>query len=87
MVILVVKATKSPANPDGNKLAVQLANVAGFGVLWILKYIFLDKIMFGPEHHTPYDEDIEVEEEELVENEEELLETFKQQPATGRADR
>ena len=79
MVILVVKATKSPANPDGNKLAVQLANVAGFGVLWILKYIFLDKIMFGPEHHTPYDEDIEVEEfVEAVEH---------QQPATPRADR
>ena len=41
---------------------MQLANIAGFGVLWILKYLFLDKIMFGAEHHTPYDEDIEVEE-------------------------
>lgn len=38
------------------------ANIAGFGTLWVLKYLFLDKIMFGPDHHTPYDEDIELEE-------------------------
>lgn len=61
-VILVVKFTRTDALPDGNKLAVQGANIAGFGVLWVLKYIFLDKIMFGPDHHTPYDEDIEIEE-------------------------
>lgn len=41
---------------------VMAANIAGFGTLWILKYLFLDKIMFGPHHHTPYDEDIELEE-------------------------
>ncbi|MCU1498766.1 MAG: hypothetical protein JWM47_2719 [Acidimicrobiales bacterium] len=45
-----------------NTLAVMTANIAGFGVLWVLKYMFLDKIMFGPDHHTPYDEDIELEE-------------------------
>lgn len=61
-VILVVRITRNAANPDGNKLAVQGANIAGFGVLWVLKYIFLDKIMFGTDHHTPYDEDIEIEE-------------------------
>jgi putative flippase GtrA len=65
MVIFVVKATRSDANPDGNKYAVQMANIAGFGILWILKYMFLDKIMFGPHHHTPYDEDIEREEQVL----------------------
>ncbi len=61
-VVLVVKFTRDAANPDGVKIAVQGANIAGFGVLWVLKYIFLDKIMFGPAHHTPYDEDIEAEE-------------------------
>jgi len=64
-VMLVVSVTKDASNPDlvdGNKYAVQAANIAGFGILWILKYLFLDKIMFGPEHHTPYDEDIELEE-------------------------
>ena len=43
-------------------VSVMAASVFGFGLLWILKYVFLDKIMFGPEHHTPYDEDIELEE-------------------------
>ena len=43
-------------------ILVMAANIAGFGTLWILKYIFLDKIMFGTDHHTPYDEDIEREE-------------------------
>jgi putative flippase GtrA len=64
-VVLVVNATKDPTVESlkhGNKLAVQFANIAGFGVLWVLKYLFLDKIMFGPHHHTPYDEDIELEE-------------------------
>lgn len=46
-------------------LAVMAASIAGFGLLWILKYLFLDKIMFGTDHHTPYDEDIELEEAAL----------------------
>jgi putative flippase GtrA len=67
-VVLVVNLTKDPTVPDlaeGNKYAVQAANIAGFGILWVLKYLFLDKIMFGPDHHTPYDEDIELEEAAL----------------------
>ena len=43
-------------------LAVMAASIAGFGILWVLKYLFLDKIMFGSDHHTPYDEDYEIEE-------------------------
>lgn len=46
-------------------ISVMAASISGFGVLWVLKYVFLDKIMFGPEHHTPYDEDIELEEAAL----------------------
>ena len=68
-VVLVVNITKDPTNPDlvdGNKYAVQAANIAGFGILWVLKYLFLDKIMFGTDHHTPYDEDIELEEAGLA---------------------
>ncbi len=43
-----------------HRVWVGLASIAGFGVLWVIKYLFLDKIMFGPHHHTPYDEDIEI---------------------------
>jgi putative flippase GtrA len=46
-------------------LLVMGASITGFGLLWILKYVFLDKIMFGPDHHTPYDEDLELEEAAL----------------------
>jgi putative flippase GtrA len=46
-------------------IGVMAANIAGFGTLWVLKYLFLDKIMFGADHHTPYDEDIELEEASL----------------------
>lgn len=65
LVVIVANATKNPdveSLKNGNKIAVQFANIAGFGVLWVLKYLFLDKIMFGAHHHTPYDEDIEAEE-------------------------
>ncbi|HEX2578049.1 MAG TPA: GtrA family protein, partial [Aquihabitans sp.] len=47
-VIVVVNITKDPdvaSLRDGNKVAVQAANIAGFGILWVLKYLFLDKIM------------------------------------------
>lgn len=64
-VAWVVNITKDPdvaGLEHGNRIAVQAASLSGFGVLWVLKYLFLDKIMFGPDHHTPYDEDLELEE-------------------------
>lgn len=67
-VLIVVNITKDPTNPDllhGNKLAVQGANITGFGILWVLKFMFLDKIMFGGDNHTPYDEEAEIEEAAL----------------------
>lgn len=45
-----------------NTVSVMFATITGFGVLWVLKYIFLDKIMFGGDQHTPYDEEFEIEE-------------------------
>jgi len=45
---------------------VMVASISGFGILWVLKYLFLDKLMFGPDHHTPYDEDEEHELEEIA---------------------
>ena len=60
MVALV--STWADPHSTMQTILVMAANIAGFGTLWVLKYIFLDKIMFGPDHHTPYDEDIELEE-------------------------
>lgn len=60
MVALVTKI--AGGNDTERTILVMAANIAGFGTLWVLKYIFLDKIMFGTDHHTPYDEDIELEE-------------------------
>ena len=60
MVVLATKTT-TPGTTI-HQLAIQGANILGFGILWVLKYVFLDKIMFGEHHHTPYDEDIEREE-------------------------
>lgn len=61
---VTVAAVRHVGEPQSvlRTLSVMSANIAGFGILWVLKYLFLDKIMFGPEHHTPYDEDIEREE-------------------------
>lgn len=60
---MVALVTDLAGNNETEKtILVMAANIAGFGVLWVLKYIFLDKIMFGGDHHTPYDEDIELEE-------------------------
>ncbi len=61
--LMVVLATNATADMKIHQLAIQGANVAGFGILWVLKYLFLDKIMFGEHHHTPYDADIEIAEE------------------------
>ena len=60
----MVALVASWADPHSSMqtILVMGANIAGFGTLWVLKYLFLDKIMFGTDHHTPYDEDIELEE-------------------------
>ena len=63
--LIAVGVTQVPQSTV-RTLSVMFANIAGFGVLWVLKFFFLDKIMFGGDNHTPYDEDIEVEEARLA---------------------
>jgi putative flippase GtrA len=38
-----------------------LANMSGFGALWVARYFVLDKLIWGAHHHTPFDEDREAE--------------------------
>ncbi|MBK5222315.1 MAG: GtrA family protein [Acidimicrobiia bacterium] len=38
-------------------LVVAATNIASFGVLWVGKYVFLDKLMFGPGQHDADDLD------------------------------
>ena len=42
-------------------LAVNVANAVGFGLVWVFKYLFLDRVMFGGRRHFPVDEDLEAE--------------------------
>src|SRR4029453_12423048 len=42
-------------------LAINLAYALGFGVVWIFKFLILDKAMFGAHRHFPVDEQLEAE--------------------------
>jgi putative flippase GtrA len=42
-------------------VAANLANTAGFGAVWIFKFLFLDKVMFGAHQHFPVEEELEAE--------------------------
>jgi putative flippase GtrA len=45
-------------------LAINVANAAGFGVVWVFKFFILDKAMFGQHHHfTPEIEEALIERE------------------------
>jgi putative flippase GtrA len=37
----------------GTTLAVQIANIVGFGVLWVGKFVLLDRVLFRQEPWTP----------------------------------
>ncbi len=40
-----------------NPLVPNLANIAAFGLLWVIKFFILDAFMFGRQHHHPTDDD------------------------------
>ena len=42
-------------------LAVNVANAVGFGLVWVFKFVFLDRVMFGGHRHFPVDEDLDAE--------------------------
>jgi putative flippase GtrA len=42
-------------------LAVNVANAVGFGIVWVFKFVILDRVMFGGHQHFPPDEDLAAE--------------------------
>jgi len=42
-------------------IAVNVANAVGFGLVWVFKFVFLDRVMFGGHQHFPVDEDLDAE--------------------------
>jgi putative flippase GtrA len=50
----LVFSTAFVAYADANfdsQLTINVANAAGFGVVWVFKFFILDKAMFGSHHH------------------------------------
>lgn len=45
----------------GSELAVNVANAVGFGLVWVFKFLFLDRVMFGNQMHFPPDEELDAE--------------------------
>ncbi|HEY5886748.1 MAG TPA: GtrA family protein [Acidimicrobiales bacterium] len=45
----------------GSELAVNVANAVGFGLVWVFKFVFLDRLMFGNQMHFPPDEELDAE--------------------------
>lgn len=47
--------------------AANVASISAFGVLWILKYLLLDRVLFGRGHHHPPElDEPELPDDELV---------------------
>lgn len=60
VALIVPHHPKGYPNTFTDTLRVMVGNLAGFGVLWIARFFVLDKLLFGPHHHLPVDDDDEM---------------------------
>lgn len=40
---------------------IMIGNIAGFGLLWVARFLVLDRLLFGAKQHTPFSEELEAE--------------------------
>lgn len=63
--IIVALITGNPAPGQkasaGETVRIMIGNIAGFGLLWIARFLVLDRLLFGSHQHTPFSEEIEAE--------------------------
>lgn len=63
----VLVAWLEPSYGPGEKatfwdtVRVMGGNIAGFGILWVARYVVLDRLLFGEHHHTPFGDEIDAE--------------------------
>ena len=57
-VVGLVLSTLAVAAADsiwGTTIAISIANLVGFGVIWLAKFFFLEHVLFGPEQPVGVD--------------------------------
>lgn len=63
VLIAAIAPEKVPGTPETiqDTVRVMAGNIAGFGLLWVARFVVLDRLMFGKHQHTPFSDEIEAE--------------------------
>lgn len=60
-LVLSTLAVNFAAGVTDVKIVANIANIAAFGVLWVVKFFVLDSAVFGPGRHGPDEEESDAE--------------------------
>ncbi len=58
-LVLSTLAVNFAAGVTDVKIVANIANIAAFGLLWVVKFFVLDSAVFGPGHHGPDEGEVE----------------------------